>query len=69
MNKQDFLSQLKKGLSGLKKQEREERLTFYRDRIEDRMEEGLSEEAAVAECGSVEKILSQILLLILLKDF
>ena len=43
MNKQDFLVQLRKGLSGLPQDDIEERLTFYKEMIEDRMEEGFSE--------------------------
>lgn len=47
MNKQEFLVKLRKGLSGLPKEDIEERLTFYSEMIDDRMEEGLSEEEAV----------------------
>ena len=61
MNKQEFLAQLEKALSGLPKEDIEERLTFYREMIDDRMEEGLSEEAAVADIGIVEEIASQII--------
>lgn len=48
MGKQEFLVQLKKRLASLPRQEREERLLFYSEMIDDRMEEGLSEEDAVA---------------------
>lgn len=61
MDKQEFLAQLRRGLSGLPRSEAEERLTFYSEMIEDRMEEGLSEEAAVVAVGSVEEIVAQIL--------
>ena len=60
MRKQEFLGQLRKGLSGLPKDDIEERLTFYSEMIEDRMEEGLSEEEAVSAVGSVEVIVSQV---------
>lgn len=60
MNKQDFLVQLRKGLSGLPQDDIEERLTFYSEMIDDRMEEGLSEEDAVSGIGSVDAIISQI---------
>ena len=33
MNKQEFLAQLGKGLSGLPKDDIDERLTFYREQI------------------------------------
>jgi len=60
MNKQEFLAQLRKGLSRLPQRDIEEHLTFYSEMIEDRMEEGLSEAEAVAAVGPVEEILAQI---------
>lgn len=59
MNKQDFLAQLRKSLSGLPQDDIEERLTFYSEMIEDRTEEGLSEEEAVAAMGDAEEIAAQ----------
>ena len=59
MNKQEFLSVLRKGLSGLPQDDIEERLTFYGEMIDDRMEEGLSEEEAVAAIGEVSEIARQ----------
>ena len=61
MNKQQFLEQLRDCLSGLPQNEMEERLTFYSEMIDDRMEEGLSEEDAVREIGSVDKVFSNII--------
>ena len=58
MNKQDFLIALRKGLSGLPQDEIEERLTFYGEMIDDRIEEGLSEEDAVSAVGSAEEIVN-----------
>lgn len=60
MDKQEFLAQLRHGLSGLPQSDVEERLSFYEEMIEDRMEEGLPEEAAVAEIGPVQEIINQI---------
>ncbi len=60
MNKQEFLDQLRRGLHGLPQEDIEERLTFYSEMIDDRMEEGLSEPEAVAEIGDVREIISQI---------
>ena len=60
MNKQAFLAQLYKGLSSLSQKEREERINFYSEMIDDRMEEGLSEEDAVLQIGEVDTIVSQI---------
>ena len=61
MHKKDFLFSLEKALSGLPKGEVEERLAFYNEIIEDRVEDGLSEEQAVMEIGSLEKIVSQVI--------
>lgn len=61
MRKQEFLVSLKARLSGLPRKEVEERLGFYREMIDDRMEEGMPEERAVAAVGSVEKVASQII--------
>lgn len=59
MNKEEFLRKLRKSLSGLPQDDIEERLSFYSEMIDDRMEEGLSEEEAVAGVGSIEGIVSQ----------
>lgn len=61
MNKQEFLRLLKKGLRDLPKKEREERLAFYSEIIDDRIEDGLSEDETVGELDSVEAIVEQIL--------
>ncbi len=59
MSKQEFLTELRQGLSGLPQEDIEERLTFYGEMLDDRIEEGLSEEEAVSEIGSVEEIVRQ----------
>ena len=61
MDKREFLEGLGRRLSGLASKDREERLAFYGEMIDDRMDEGLSEEAAVAAVGSAEEIAAQIL--------
>lgn len=60
MTKLDFILALNERLSGLPREEVRERISFYSEMIEDRMEEGLSEEEAVAAVGSVEEIAAQI---------
>ncbi len=60
MLKQEFLNALREKLSGLPQADIEERLTFYAEMIDDRMEEGLSEEKAVEAIGSVDEVVSQI---------
>ena len=59
MTKKEFLERLLKGLSGLPKEDTQERLTFYNEIIEDRIEDGLSEEDAVAEMGPIPEIVKQ----------
>ena len=61
MNKQEFLGALKKRLSGLPKDEIEERLAFYGEMIDDRTEDGRTEEEAVAEIGGADEIAAQII--------
>lgn len=60
MLKQEFLAQLRDALCGLPQRDIDERLTFYSEIIDDRMEEGLSEEEAVAAVGSVDEIFAQV---------
>ena len=61
MTKLDFLFALRQALQALPQEEREEHLNFYSEMIEDRVEEGLSEEEAVAAVGTVEEIAAQIM--------
>ena len=61
MTKQEFLDSLQRSLSGLPPEDIDERLSFYDEMIDDRMEEGLTEEEAVAGLGTVEEIADQIL--------
>lgn len=60
MTKQEFLAVLRKGLYGLPQADIEESITFYSEMIDDRMEEGVSEEEAVLIIGSVDEIVAQI---------
>lgn len=60
MTKLKFLLELEKQLSALPQEDIEERLTFYSEMIEDRVEEGLSEEETVVQIGAVEDIAAQI---------
>ena len=61
MNKREFLDRLRARLAGLPLQELEERLTFYSEIIDDRIEDGITEEQAVLDIGSVDCIASQII--------
>jgi len=61
LSKQEFLDKLKARLSALPKEEAAERLNFYSEMIDDRKEEGLSEEEAVAAVGDADEIAEQII--------
>ena len=59
MKKHEFLDQLHKALSGLPPQEIDEQLIYYSEMIDDKMEEGINEEEAVAQIGPIEEIAAQ----------
>ena len=61
MNKIKFVLFLSGKLNGLPPEEWEDRISFYIEAIDDRMEEGLSEEEAVAALGSIDNIVAEIL--------
>ena len=61
MNKEEFLYELSQKLSGLEREEMEERLSFYSEMIDDRMEDGAPEAEAVAGIGTPDEIAAQIL--------
>ena len=61
MTRIEFVLALQDKLKGLPKAELLERIEFYNEMIADRMEDGLSEEEAVAAVGPVEKIAAQII--------
>lgn len=61
MNQSEFLAGLRARLSELPQREVEERLAFYAEIINDRMEEGISETEAVRELGSLDRIATQII--------
>ena len=61
MTKSEFLSALRAHLYGLPKDEIDERIDFYGEAIDDRIEEGLSEEDAVGELGSLDDIVFEII--------
>ena len=60
MTKQEFLDQIAARLSDLPRKEVLDRLAFYSEMIDDRMEEGLPQEEAVAAIGSVDRVVAQI---------
>lgn len=61
MNRQSFLSELRSRLTGLPQEVIEGHISFYNEMIDDRMEEGSTEEEAVAAIGSVDEVVAEIL--------
>ena len=61
MNKQQFLKELEKSLSGLPQKDIDERIEFYSESIDDRVEEGKTEEEAIKDIGSVDEVVNQII--------
>lgn len=61
MTKNEFLSELTKGLSGLPYEDIESSVSYYTEMIDDRIEDGLSEEEAVAALGSVQEVVAKIM--------
>ena len=61
MKKETFLRQLCRRLNRLKREERVQVIESFREMISDRMEEGLSEEEAVACLGTPKEAAQEIL--------
>ena len=60
MKKQEFLDELRNRLQGLPPDDLDDRISFYGEMIDDRMDEGKSEEEAVADIGTVDDIVNEI---------
>ena len=60
MTKINFILSLHERLSDLPQKDAEDQLRFYSEIIEDRMEDGISEEKAISDMGSPDEIASQI---------
>ena len=56
MDKTTFLSKLEKRLKSLPEEDMQKTLEYYREMIDDRVEDGLSEEEAIADIGPIEEI-------------
>ena len=61
MTKVNFILELNERLVGLPRFEVEEHIGFYVEMIEDRMEDGMTEEEAVAAAGSIDDIAEEII--------
>lgn len=61
MNKRQFIETLEKKLQGLPQEDIDERIAFYVEIIDDKMEDGITEEKAVEQIGDVDDIAKQII--------
>ena len=60
MRKQEFLNELRNKLAGLPEDDVNDRIAFYSEMIDDRIDEGKTEEEAVADFGSVDSVVNDI---------
>lgn len=61
MRKQDFIKELRLNLSFLPKEEIDDRISFYSELIDDKIEEGVKEEDAIKSIGNINEIIDQII--------
>lgn len=61
MSKEEFLAALDQRLASLPKSERDKSLEYYSEMIVERMEDGMSEQEAVAALGGMEDIVSSVM--------
>lgn len=61
MTKEQFLSDLAARLRGIPEDDIKQSVDFYREMIEDRMDEGMSEDEAICSIGDMDEIVSKIL--------
>ena len=61
MSKQEFLTEIGRRLEGFPPEEIERSKEYFLEMIEDRMEDGMSEEEAIADIGTVDEAVADIL--------
>ena len=61
MNRQEFITEIGRRLEGFPPEEIERSKEYFLEMIEDRMEDGMSEEEAIADIGSVDDAVADIL--------
>ena len=61
MRKKEFLEKLRTSLWAMPEADKQRSVDYYAEMIDDRMEDGLSEEEAVAAIGDLDEIVKQIL--------
>ena len=62
MSKQEFLAKLQTALCGLPQDDIQKSLDFYSEMIDDRIEDGLTEDDAIEQIGDIQEIANQILI-------
>ena len=60
MEKNEFLDELRKRLKGLPKEDVEERINYYGEMIDDRVEDGKTEVEAVSDIGDIDDVIKDI---------
>jgi uncharacterized membrane protein len=61
MTKDEFIEQLRKNLSGLPKEEIDDRISFYEEMIDDKIQDGYKEEDVISDLGSPDKVAREII--------
>lgn len=61
MNKEEYLIQIKSRLKGFSQEDIDKHLDYFSEMIDDRVEDGLSEEEAVAQMDTPEEAVNQII--------
>lgn len=61
MKKDEFLARLRKNLSGLPREEREDRVSFYSEMIDDKLADGYPEEEIIDDLGTPEEVAKEII--------
>ena len=61
MNKQEFLNELRARLSDLPQKYAEESINFYSEMIDDKIDDGISEDVVVDSIGDINEIAAQII--------
>ena len=62
MNRQEYLDDIKEKLLGLSEEDIDKALEFYMEALDDRMDDGLTEEQAINAVGSADEVAEQILM-------
>lgn len=60
MNRNEYLNAISAKLKGLSEEDLKKALAFYKEALDDRIEEGMTEEEAIADIGTPEDIAAQI---------